>query len=72
MFAKILDETPLCEKQSIEPKGENYLVRANVDDIDELRHWLLSVCNHATVVEPLALREEIKQTLRDRISWYED
>ena len=72
VFAQILDETPLCEDQLIEPKGEDYLVRANVNDTDELRHWLLSVCNHATVAEPLALREEIKQTLRDSISWYED
>nr|WP_275664974.1 WYL domain-containing protein [Vibrio sp. Isolate34] len=72
VFAQILDETPLCEDQLIEPKGEDFIVHANVDDTDEFRHWLLSVCNHATVVEPLALREEIKQTLRDSISWYED
>lgn len=72
VFARILDETPLCENQLIEPKDEDFIVHANVDNTDELRHWLLSVCNHATVVEPLALREEIKQTLRDSISWYED
>jgi predicted DNA-binding transcriptional regulator YafY len=72
VFARILDETPLNDVQSIKPKGEDFLIRAKVDDTDELRHWLLSVCNHATVVEPLALREEIKQTLRDSLSWYED
>ncbi|MEZ9417716.1 WYL domain-containing protein, partial [Vibrio sp. 10N.286.49.E1] len=54
VFTQILDETPLCEDQLIEPKGEDFIVHANVDDTDEFRHWLLSVCNHATVVEPLA------------------
>ncbi|RJX75235.1 WYL domain-containing protein [Vibrio sinensis] len=72
VFAKILDETPLCEDQLIEPKDDDFVVHARVDDTDELRHWLLSVCNHATVLEPLALREEIKETLRDSLSWYED
>ncbi|HFC9439599.1 TPA: WYL domain-containing protein [Vibrio cholerae] len=68
----MLDETPLCEDQSIESKDNDFVVYASVDDTDELRHWLLSVCNHATVLEPLALREEIIQTLRDSLSWYED
>ncbi|HAS6175517.1 TPA: WYL domain-containing protein [Vibrio vulnificus] len=72
VFARILDETPLCEDQSIESKDDDFVVHASVDDTDELRHWLLSVCNHATVLEPLVLREEIKQTLRDSLSWYED
>lgn len=72
VLARILDETPLCEGQLIEPKDDDFLIYASVDDTDELRHWLLSVCNHATVIEPLALREEIKETLRDSLSWYED
>lgn len=72
VFARILDETPLCDDQIIEPKDDDFVVHASVDDTDELRHWLLSVCNHATVLEPLALREEIIQTLRDSLSWYED
>ncbi|MCG3760509.1 WYL domain-containing transcriptional regulator [Vibrio cincinnatiensis] len=71
VFARILDETPLCEDQSIESKDNDFVVHASVDDTDELRHWLLSVCNHATVLEPLALREEIKQTLQDSLSYYE-
>lgn len=71
VFARILDETPLCEDQSIESKDNDFVVHASVDDTDELRHWLLSVCNHATVLEPLALREETKQTLQDSLSYYE-
>ncbi|CAH8236182.1 helix-turn-helix transcriptional regulator [Vibrio aestuarianus] len=71
VFARILDETPLCEDQSIESKDNDFVVHASVEDTDELRHWLLSVCNHATVLEPLALREEIKQALRDSLSYYE-
>lgn len=70
VFARILDETPLCEEQVIEPKGDDFIVTALVDDTDELRHWLLSICNHATVLEPLALREEIKQTLFDSLNYY--
>jgi len=71
VFSRILNETPLCEGQIIEPKDEDYLVHASVDDTDELRHWLLSVCNHATVLEPLVLRNEIKQTLKDSWSYYD-
>ena len=56
----------------IEPKEKYFLVSANVADTDELRHWLLSMGDHVTVLEPKALREEIKQTLRNSISWYED
>ncbi|WP_233220423.1 MULTISPECIES: YafY family protein [Photobacterium] len=71
VFARLLDETPLCDDQVIEPKEDDFLVHARVDDTDEMRHWLLSVCNHVTVLEPVALREEIKQTLRDSLSYYE-
>lgn len=71
VFARLLDETPLCDDQVIEPKEDDFLVHASVDDTDEMRHWLLSVCNHVTVLEPVALREEIKQTLRDSLSYYE-
>ncbi|MFA0438898.1 WYL domain-containing protein [Vibrio sp. 10N.286.49.C2] len=72
VLATILDETPLSKDQVIEPKENDYMVSALVEDTDELRHWLLSMCNHATVMEPKAVREEITQTLRDSISWYED
>ncbi|MDD9180023.1 MULTISPECIES: WYL domain-containing protein [Aliivibrio] len=72
VLARILDETPLCEGLVIEPKDDDFLIYASVDDTDELRHWLLSVCNHVTVLELLTLREEIKETLRDSLSWYED
>lgn len=70
-LAKILTETPLSHNQNMEPYGEDFFVSASVDNTNELRHWLLSMCNHATVIEPLILKEEIKTTLINSLSWYE-
>lgn len=67
----ILEETPLAHDQKFEPLDGYFSVTATVDDSDELRHWILSMCNHATVIEPMSLRAEIKATLLDSISYYE-
>ena len=72
VLATLLTETPLSENQSIEPKGDDYVVTACVDDTDELRHWILSMSNHATVLAPQSLRQEIKETLITSCSYYED
>ena len=72
VLAQILVETPLSKDQIISPEGDDFTVSAFVDDTDEFRHWILSMCNHATVLSPKSLREEIKDTLLTSISYYED
>lgn len=72
VLERILTETPLSEDQYIEEKEDDYLVTASIDDTEELRHWILSMCNHITVLSPVSLREEIKDTLLTSISYYED
>lgn len=70
VLATILQETPLCSEQVVSPHGDDFFVTATVDNSDELRHWVLSMCNHITVMEPIELRDEIKQHLLDSLSYY--
>lgn len=72
VLATILQETPLSEDQLIVPKDEDYIVTASVDNSDELRHWILSMCNHITVMSPSSIRNEIKDTLLSSLSYYQD
>ncbi|MDO6499007.1 helix-turn-helix transcriptional regulator [Photobacterium sanguinicancri] len=72
ILAEILTETPLSKDQVFSPKEDDFILTASVDDTDELRHWILSMCNHATVLSPETLRKEIKDILVATISYYED
>ena len=65
VLATLLQETPLSNKQTISPYKDDYMVTAYVENSDELRHWLLSMVNHATVISPNSLRNEIKETLEN-------
>jgi predicted DNA-binding transcriptional regulator YafY len=71
-LATILTETPLAKNQDIAPQGDDFIVTVSVDDTDELRHWILSMCPHITVLSPISLREEIKETLTNSLSYYKD
>jgi len=71
VLATILQETPLCSDQVVSPHNDDFFVTATVDNSDELRHWILSMCNHITVIEPIELRKEIKESLYDSLSYYE-
>lgn len=72
VLAEILTETPLSKDQVIKPKEDDFILTASVDDTDELRHWILSMCNHVTVLSPETVRKEIKDTLLTSISYYKD
>lgn len=67
----ILTETPLAENQNIEPEGDDFILTASVDDTDELRHWILSMCNHVTVLSPLKLKNEVIEYLSNSLSYYQ-
>lgn len=71
-LATILTETPLTKNQKITPQEDDFVITASVDDTEELRHWILSMCPHITVVSPMTLRDEIKETLTNCLSYYED
>lgn len=70
VLAKLLNETPLSKEQIITPFENDYKITAKVEDSDELRHWLLSMSSHATVLSPESLRQEIKEILANALSYY--
>jgi predicted DNA-binding transcriptional regulator YafY len=65
---KTLTESPLSDDMTITPEGDAFLVTATVQDTWQLKWWIRSQGPQAEVLEPVALREEfcesLKQTLR--------
>lgn len=64
VLAQLLEESPLCEHQRIEPlRDDRYEVHAQLAPSWELRWWLLSHIAELEVVAPMSLRDEIRLTL---------
>jgi predicted DNA-binding transcriptional regulator YafY len=68
-----LQETPLSVDQTItEPDSDGRVcVRATVIDSLDLRWWIRSQGSQVIVLEPQALREEMKRELEAALGWYE-
>lgn len=64
---RLVAESPLSTDQVMEQD----IVQATVQDSWELRWWILSQGPGIEVLEPLALREEIVQSLRDACKRYD-
>lgn len=72
-LASHISETPLADSQLLEPDAGVAgcsLVRAWVQDSDQLRYWLLSQCNQLEVLEPAALRDWMINIARDQSRKY--
>jgi predicted DNA-binding transcriptional regulator YafY len=63
-LAYILGETPLAADQHIEEKDGIINLSATVTDSWQLRWWILSQGASIKIVEPVALRQEIADTLQ--------
>lgn len=66
-----LTECPLADDQQIVPDGTGFVrVRATVLDTKELRWWLLGFGDQVTVLEPLRLREQMRDTVAGMAASY--
>ena len=64
---RLVAESPLSTDQVMDQD----IVQATVQDSWELRWWILSQGAGIEVLEPMALREEIAQSLRDACKRYD-
>ncbi len=68
-----LYESPLSSNQKItEQEDGDILVEAEVLDTLQLRWWLLGFGDNVEVVGPKALRQELTETIRNMVTYYED
>ncbi|EJS1625564.1 WYL domain-containing protein [Vibrio cholerae] len=71
VLKKLLEETPLSADQKFKDYHGDYLVTAEVYDTLEFRSWLLSMCNRAVLLEPLQLKQEIRDILHNAVCDYD-
>lgn len=71
-LARILEETPLSEDQSMIEEGELAIVRAKVVDTWQLHWWILSQGASLEVLSPKKLRREVAQELVEMSALYVD
>jgi predicted DNA-binding transcriptional regulator YafY len=69
-LARILAETPLCAGQKMVAGQDCQIVSAVVPDSWQLRWWLLGQGDALEVLEPAALRQEIRDTCRRMVALY--
>lgn len=61
-LAYYLEETPIAEGQQIEQdasQDDSYFLRANLQDSQQLRYWLLSQADQLEILGPVEMREWI-------------
>lgn len=66
-----LAEAPLADDMEITPDGEDFIVTATVNDTWQLKWWIQSQVSQAEVLEPLSLRETIRENFREALAAYE-
>ncbi len=70
MLARELEETKLSANQKIKTDGDWFRIEATVQDTWQLRWWLLSKAVDLTVLEPAALRSQIREHLNVAMEAY--
>lgn len=66
-----LQDTPIAADQCLTAQGENsWELTATVRRTYQLRNWLLALGAAATVIEPLEIRQDIKNHLQELLSNY--
>ena len=67
-----LSETPLSADQTLTPQPENkVLLEAKVIDTLELRWWLQAFGDNVEVLEPIKMRNKLKEVAQQLIYIYE-
>ncbi len=70
-LARILEETPMSEDQSLQLDGDKIKLMATVMDSWQLTWWLMSQGVGIEVISPVALRKKIAARLADAAAQYE-
>lgn len=70
-LAGILTETPIAGDQRIIPRGEDLMLTATVIDSWQLGFWLRSQGRNIAVLQPIALRRKVVESLKAALSRYE-
>lgn len=69
-LATILTETPLSEDQMLEENGEDFRVKATVDDTWQLHWWILSLGGEIEVMKPVGLRKMVCEEIIESAKIY--
>lgn len=67
---KTLTESPLSDDMNIVPDEDAFIVTATVQDTWQLKWWIRSQGPQAEVLEPVKLREEFIETLKQTMALY--
>ncbi len=69
---KTLTESPLSDDMVITPEGNAFIVTATVQNTWQLKWWIRSQGPQAEVLEPVALRDEFRESLKETLALYKD
>ncbi len=70
-LACYLTESPLTKDQKLKPCGrDKHILTASLRDSWQLAFWILSQAAEITVLQPIALRERIRENLQDALAGY--
>lgn len=67
-----LTESPISDDMKITPDGDSFLATATVQNTWQLKWWVRSQGPQAEILEPKALRDEFRESLRNTLALYED
>lgn len=70
-LARLLEETPMSEDQSLALDGDRIKLTATVSDSWQLTWWLMSQGSDIQVISPVVLRRRIAGRLADAVAQYE-
>jgi len=71
--ARYVSESKWHESQKLSPQKDGGLVTEfDLSDTEEIKRWIMSFGQHAVVLEPESLRDEIAQELKSLLAAYRD
>ena len=71
--ARYVSESNWHESQKLTPqKDGSVMAEFQLSDTEEIKRWIMSFGQHAVVVEPESLRDEIVQELNSLLAAYKD
>lgn len=69
--ARVLAESPLSGDQTLTETTNGYKLCASVSDSWQLKWWIMSQGDNIEIIEPLAMRQDIKKQLENALARYQ-